>query len=254
MSAEFLELLNHPVISERYFFPRPGSPVQPLELQGADGVKLVCSEKRVANATKTLVHYHGNGEIVADYDDGYLDSLAALGVNVIMVEYRGYGASGGQTQLGKMLEDVRCVREHLGLSSEQTIVYGRSVGAIFAVEWAKLDPTIGGLILESGVADPYQRLAIRLRAEELGTDDETLKKACSEYLDHARKLSQYHGRLLVLHAAQDTLVGLEHAKLHMEVCPTKDKELVLFPRGGHNTILGATWNAYLSKLGEFLGG
>lgn len=246
------ELLNHPIISQRYFFPRPGRPANPLYLKGVDGVRLCCSEKSVEGATKTLVHFHGNGEIVADYDDGYLDSLTALGVNVVMVEYRGYGASEGEAELGKMLLDVAAIREQLALSPAETVVYGRSVGAIFAVEWAGLDGEIDGLILESGVADPYQRLVMRLRAEELGVTDSALKQACDQALNHGHKLSKFKGRLLVLHAAQDTLVGPEHGELHMQVCPSREKRLVLFPRGGHNTVIGANWDQYLKELQSFL--
>jgi pimeloyl-ACP methyl ester carboxylesterase len=247
-----LDLLNHPVISERYFFPRPGRPREFTDFQGVDGARLRCSQCRPHPLAKTLIHFHGNGEIVADYDDGYLENLAALGVNVLMVEYRGYGDSEGQCQLGKMLQDVDCVREQCGLAAEETVIYGRSVGAIFAVEWARREPDIAGLILESGVADPYQRLAIRLTPEELGVTEGQLKAACREYLDHRVKLESYHGPLLVLHAAQDTLVTPDHAQAHMDYCPSDDKRLVLFPRGGHNTILGANWRDYLTEMGAFI--
>src|SRR5690606_25589470 len=120
--------------------------------------------------------------------------------------YRGYGASEGTAQLGKMLEDVRCVREQCGLKPSETVVYGRSVGAIFAVEWAYQEPGIAGLILESGVADPYQRLALRLRASELGCTDQELQAACDRFLNHQAKLAEYRNPMLVLHAAGDTLV------------------------------------------------
>ena len=252
MSSETMELLNHRIISERYFFPRPGSPKSIRDFTGTDGTRLRCSQSAEVAGQKTLIHFHGNGEIVADYDDGYLDSLAALGVNVLMVEYRGYGDSEGECQLGKMLQDVTSVREQCGISSENIIVYGRSVGAIFAVEWAQQDPNIAGLILESGVADPFQRLALRMTANELGVDDQTLRAACDAHLNHKTKLEKFRNPLLVLHAAQDTLVKPDHAQAHMEYCQSEDKKLVLFPRGGHNTILGANWKDYLSEIESFL--
>src|SRR5690606_31281635 len=118
----------------------------------------------------------------------------------------------------------------------ETVVYGRSVGAIFAVEWAYQEPGIAGLILESGVADPYQRLALRLRASELGCTDQELQAACDRFLSHQAKLAEYRNPLLVLHAAGDTLVEPEHAHAHMQYARSEDKELVLFPKGGHNTV------------------
>lgn len=245
-------ILNHPVISQRYFFPRPGKPRHPIEFTGYGGVKLGCAWQKPHSGAKTLVHFHGNGEIVADYDDGYTDSLLALGVNVLMAEYRGYGFSEGVPQLHNMLEDVRCLREQSGLKPHETIVYGRSVGAVFAVEWAFQEPGIAGLILESGVADPYQRLAIRLDPEELGCSEAVLRDACDTYLNHKKKLESFRSPLLVMHARGDTLVQPDHARAHMEYAQGERKELVMFDKGDHNSILFANWSDYLSTMKRFV--
>ncbi|MCA9777914.1 MAG: alpha/beta hydrolase, partial [Candidatus Eremiobacteraeota bacterium] len=162
------------------------------------------------------------------------------------------GASQGTPQLGKMLEDVRRLREQCGLEPSETVVYGRSVGAIFAVEWAAQEPAIAGLILESGVADPYQRLAIRMEASELGCTDQELEAVCDQFLNHRTKLANYRSPLLILHAAGDTLVQPVHARAHMEYAQSEDKELVMFPRGDHNTVLSANWKEYLASLKVFL--
>lgn len=246
------DLLNHPVISERYFFPRSGSPPAFRDFVAPDGIRLRCFEHRPHPGAKTLIHYHGNGEIVSDYLHDFVEAVGGLGVNLLLVEYRGYGGSSGRPELAKMLNDVAVVREGCGLTPEETFIYGRSVGAIFAVEWAAQEPRIAGLILESGVADPRQRLEIRLAPEDLGVSSEVFEKACREKLDHQQKLSQYFGPLLVLHAAGDSLVEASHAHQHMEWTPGEDKTLVLYPRGDHNTILEANWNEYLGHLRDFV--
>lgn len=244
------DLLNHPIITERYFFPRPGQPRQARDFLAPDGVRLRCLEHSIG-ATRTLVHFHGNGEIVSDYEDGYLKSVAALGVNLLMVEYRGYGGSGGTAELGKMLDDVRVVRESCALRPDQVILYGRSVGAIFAVEWAFQEPGVAGLVLESGVADPLQRLAIRMTPQELGVEEDELRAVCEAHLNHQQKLRDFPGALLVMHAQGDTLVGSDHALAHMEYAVRARKKLVLFPRGDHNTAMSANWSSYLESLAEF---
>lgn len=246
------DILNHPIIGERYFFPRPGRPLQSRTFTGKDGCSLVCSHRTPHPGAKTVVHFHGNGETVADYDDGYAESICALGVNLLMVEYRGYGDSQGEPRLGHMLEDVEAVRLQSELKASETILYGRSVGAIFAVEWVSQEPKVAGLILESGVADPFERLALRLSASELGVSDGELREACDAYLDHQKKLSDYHGPMLVMHAAGDTLVEPSHAQAHMSYAPTEEKKLVLFPKGGHNTVLSANWTEYLQHLQSFI--
>ncbi len=245
------DLLNHPLISERYFFPRPGTPPSYRDFSAPDDTRLRCFEHRPHADAPTLVHYHGNGEIVADYVHDFADAVTKLGVNLLLVEYRGYGGSSGRPELGRMLDDVGVVRRACGLTPEETFVYGRSVGAIFAVEWAAQEPEIAGLILESGVADPRQRLEIRLLPEELGVSSEAFERACSERLDHEQKLSRYFGPLLVLHAAGDSLVEASHAHQHMAWAPGEEKTLVLFPRGDHNTILDLNWTEYLGHLSDF---
>jgi alpha-beta hydrolase superfamily lysophospholipase len=246
-------LLDHGLISERYFFPRPDQPESYRDFTASDGVRLRCFEQRRHPEGKTLVHYHGNGETVADYLHDFVEAIDKLGHNLLLVEYRGYGGSSGRPQLGKMLDDVRAVRQAAGLRPEDTFVYGRSVGAIFAVEWAFQEPRIGGLVLESGVANPHQRLTLRLDAAELGVDQEAFEAACAEHLDHQRKLAGYHGPLLVLHAAGDSLVTPDHARSHMEWAQGPEKTLVLFPRGDHNTILTYNWSEMLRHLAGFIG-
>ena len=245
-------LLDHSLISERYFFPRSDQPEEYRDFTAPDGVRLRCYDQRPYPDGKTLVHYHGNGETVADYLHDFVGAVLDMGVNVLLVEYRGYGGSTGQPQLGKMLDDVATVRQACGLRPEDTFVYGRSVGAIFAVEWARQEPTIAGLILESGVANPHQRLSIRLDPLEIGVDQATFDAACAERLDHRVKLEGYHGPLLVLHAAGDSLVTVDHAHLHMEWAPGPKKELVLFPRGDHNTIMTYNWSEILRRLATFM--
>lgn len=245
------DLLDHPVITERYFFPRPDQPPEYRDFTTIDGERLRCFEHRPHPEGKTLVHFHGNGEVVADYLHDFVGDVADLGLNVLLVEYRGYGGSTGRAQLGKMLDDVKTVREACGIPSSDVFVYGRSVGAIFAVEWASQDPEIAGLVLESGVANPHQRIVLRLDPAELGVDKAVFEAACAEYLNHQSKLSGYSGPMLVLHAINDSLVELNHAQLHMEWSKSPGKRLVTFPRGDHNTILTYNWREILRNLKEF---
>lgn len=247
-----MDKLNHPIISERYFFPRPGQPEPYHDFRGIDGARLRCHHRKAHPEARTLVHFHGNGEIVADYLGEYADAIVSMGVNLLLVEYRGYGGSEGETRFGQMLQDVQCVREQCGLASSEVILYGRSVGAIFAVEWVHQDPAVAGLILESGVADPGQRLLLRLHPEELGLDPDQFGALCQRYLDHQTKLAGYCGPVLILHAEHDSLVQAEHARAHYEWCPGENKELVLFPRGDHNSVLALNHSEYFLHLARFI--
>ncbi|MAV36891.1 MAG: alpha/beta hydrolase [Planctomycetaceae bacterium] len=245
------ELLDHPLITARYFFPR-AVPLRDPQFVACGDAQLACWHAPASAGQKTLVHFHGNGEVVADYLPDYARAIGDLGVGVFLAEYRGYGGSSGIPELGKMLGDVQSLYRALGLEQEQLVVYGRSVGALFAVEMASRYPRIAGLVLESGVADVLQRLQVRIDARELGVSDEALAAAVAARLDHRAKLRDYRGRLLVLHTRDDDLVTPEHARLHFDWATTPHKQLIWFDRGGHNGLLACNFPEYLDALRNFL--
>jgi fermentation-respiration switch protein FrsA (DUF1100 family) len=64
-----------------------------------DGTRVEGWFFRTFGATPTkpapvVVVFHGNGELI-DYNIGYADYYSSLGLHVLLVEYRGYGRSGG---------------------------------------------------------------------------------------------------------------------------------------------------------------
>ena len=105
-------ILDHPLVSSRYFFPRYEALPQPYWVDAADGSRLACSYHVVNPAAKTVIYFHGNGEVVADYLPSFPDWLGQVGYNVFLAEYRGYGMSTGQPALAGMLDDVSAIIYH----------------------------------------------------------------------------------------------------------------------------------------------
>src|SRR5437016_2450050 len=68
-------MLDHPLVSSRYFFPRREAFPHPYWVDAADGSKLACSYHEAHPAATTVVYFHGNGEVVADYLPGFPDWL-----------------------------------------------------------------------------------------------------------------------------------------------------------------------------------
>jgi len=56
-------------------------------------------------AAVNLLFFHGNGEVVSDYDDAG-PRYNEQGVNFLAVDYRGYGRSTGTPGVGAMIEDA----------------------------------------------------------------------------------------------------------------------------------------------------
>jgi pimeloyl-ACP methyl ester carboxylesterase len=201
----------------------------------------------------TVLHFHGNAEIVPDYVPVMANVLNSLGVNVFFVEYRGYGMSTGAPSLNGMLDDTECVFETLGVSARQVVAFGRSLGSLFAVEVAARHPDIGGLILESGIAEPLDPAITRVSAEDLGTSLDELTAAVAERVDQRAKLARYGGPLLVMHTAFDMLIPRAHGERLREwgSASTHDKTLVIFEQGDHGTIYAANQEKYQSELAGF---
>ncbi|MEI8256792.1 MAG: alpha/beta hydrolase [Deltaproteobacteria bacterium] len=241
-------VFDHPLIAERYFFPRREAPrvTTPIAVRGA---VLACASHRPHADAPLVVHFHGNGEVVDDYVPDVAEALAAVGLNSFFVEYRGYGASTGKPALVGMLDDVEAVLASLDTPPERTFVYGRSIGSIYAIEATKRRPSLGGLIIESGLADPLERVLLRVAPGEIGATLEQMQRESARMLDHEGKLSRYPGRVLVMHAAGDHMVDRTHAERNARWAPRS--ELLMFPRGDHNSILAENLPAIVSAVQRF---
>jgi pimeloyl-ACP methyl ester carboxylesterase len=244
-------LLDHPLVSGRYFFPRPVSFPDPYWVQAADGSRLACAYRAVHPGAKTVVYFHGNGEVVADYMPDFPDWIARAGYNLLLAEYRGYGMSTGRPALAGMLADVEPIIHSLGVPDSQIVLFGRSLGSLYAVHGAFRRPQLAGLILESGVADVTERFLQRVTPEELGSSRAEVVGALRHAFDYAAKLKGFQGRTLVLHTRHDELIPVHQAELLHDAAP-EPKQLHIFERGGHNDIFAWNRETYMQLVEAFL--
>jgi pimeloyl-ACP methyl ester carboxylesterase len=245
-----MSVLDHPLITERYFFPRRIAVANPTWVDMEEG-RLACHATRRGHPL-TVVHFHGNGEVNADYVPAFVQLLDELGADCFLAEYRGYGASEGVPQLGKMLDDVEAIFEAVGRPPEELIVFGRSVGSIYAIEFVRRYPEAAGLVLESAIADPLERILMRVTPAELGTTLSAVEAECRERLDHRAKLQARHKPTLIMHTKNDSLVNVSHAT-RLASYQAENVRLVLFPHGDHNTAFAVNRDQYVEELGELIG-
>jgi len=247
--APTADLLDHPLIAARYFFPRAARPRSRLDVAVGDA-SLACALHRSDPEGHTVVHFHGNGEVVADWQDGFPEVIGRMGWDLLLAEYRGYGASSGEPQLGRMLDDVAAVLRAAG-PPEKVVVFGRSVGSIFALEAVARVPEVAGLVLESAIADPLERLLLRVTPRELGAEAGAFEAAVAARLDHRAKIASYRGPVLVMHTRHDGLVDVSHGE-RLAAWAGGPATLRVFETGDHNSILCENQEAYLSLLEAFL--
>jgi pimeloyl-ACP methyl ester carboxylesterase len=98
--------------------------------------------------------FHGNGELIDDSRD-FAQRWHALGVHVLLVEYRGYGRSAGLPTINACRADSAAWFDRLAARADVRrdliLAHGFSLGGAFAAELAGQRP-VGGLVLEGGPA------------------------------------------------------------------------------------------------------
>lgn len=243
------KMLNNPLVNKHIFFPRRTN-VEPTNLIDVGGIKLACYYKNPYTNSGTILHFHGNGELAADYWEELSSLFTDSGLNVCFVDYRGYGLSEGEPELITQLGDGAAIVKSLGVPLDKLIVLGRSLGSVFAIDLVDRLPGIAGLVLESAIADVLEDWRLEQVTEEIGADLKGLRKEVNEHLDLHEKMSGYRGHLLILHTEHDDCVNISNAERLYAWGSTKNKRMVVFPVGDHNTIMHFNTSEYTKELYE----
>ncbi len=241
----FSARLFHP--SDHDTFAPPGA--RDLMLPVDPGTVLHVRIHEHVGATSTVLLFHGNGEVVADFD-GFVRWYREAGANLAVAEYRGYGRCDGMPSLRACLHDavhvLRALQPELRRTGVPLAVMGRSLGSFSALEVAASgEPLLDALVIESGIGD-LDGFASR-RGYDAARD---VTEQDREDFCPLRKVRKVVVPTLVLHGAQDDIVDPENARRLYEACGSRDKQLVLVPERGHNDIfLG---QPYWPSLAGFL--
>lgn len=192
-----------------------------------DGIELDGWFIPAADERATLLFFHGNAGNISHR----LDSIRLfneLRLSVFIVDYRGYGRSGGQPSEQGTATDARAAWAWLidnGRRPGEIIVHGRSLGAAVAAGLAR-EVQPGGVILESPfrsvptiAQETYPFLPARwLTRFEYATED------------HVREI---HAPLLVVHSEDDEIIPFSHGRSVYEAA--NEPKTLLAIRGDHNT-------------------
>jgi dipeptidyl aminopeptidase/acylaminoacyl peptidase len=103
----------------------------------------------------TILYLHGNDKNVGiPRELGYARELNRIGLNILMIDYRGYGKStGGKPSEAKVYEDAESAWNYLvqqrSISPNHIFIYGHSLGGAIAINLAVHHPEAAGIIEES---------------------------------------------------------------------------------------------------------
>lgn len=256
-------------LQDQITFPAPRGPLpdpvrtigsgEQIELRMQDGTRLVgwyvppedAGERRRSPIGRpsapfgALLWFYGNGEtigaiwpIIRDFRPPH----AAL----LVVDYPGYGASGGRATEAGMYEAADLAYNALVARPEidphRVYVYGRSLGTAAATHVADTHE-VAGLILESpftsarGMAARHYRIfpsfLVRLQLDNIG------------------RIRRIHCPTLIFHGTADMLVPMKMGQA-VAAAAGGPVEFVMIEGAGHNDTYDLGGKAYKEKLASFV--
>ena len=247
--------LDRPDVGMFLFHPRKSAPsadsrdnFQEIRIPVAKGIAVGARFHLADAGGATLLFFHGNGEIVADYDD-IAPLFNRLGINFWVVDYRGYGISDGTPTASTMMDDCHRIFDFAQKwkaekrFSGPMIVMGRSLGSASALELAARHPDrIDGLIIESGFAWAGPLL------QRLGVDPERIGFDESAGFANVEKIKSFDKPTLIIHAEFDHIIPFSDGKALYDASPADEKTLVTISGANHNDIFLRGLDRYLEAV------
>ncbi|MCG6862748.1 MAG: alpha/beta hydrolase [Chromatiaceae bacterium] len=222
-----------------------GLDYEDVRLRTSDGVELHGWFIPRSGSQRVLLFFHGNAGNISHRGES-VAVFHRLGLNVFILDYRGYGLSKGKpSEIGLYL-DARTAWRHLiekrGFQPSDIVVFGRSLGGAVAAKLAS-EERPGALILESSLSSardvagemfPLLNRLVVLRFK----------------LDAAQYVRDTHSPVLVLHSPDDEIIPFHLGRKLFDAAPAPKRFVKL--RGGHNEGFILSQPDYERALGEFL--
>jgi hypothetical protein len=254
-----LAFLDDPRVLVHVFYPRRdiGSNLEAsnrsvVSFHMEDGTR-IDGVMHIANKSfPNILFFHGNGETAYDYDDiGPI--YGEMNINFCVVDFRGYGTSEGTPKYTSMLKDAESIfRQYLALIKEEgftgnVFVMGRSLGSAPALKIASSRPEeVSGLILESGFAHTFNLLV------NLGVNPKLLDGSKEHLVSNQEMMKGAKVPVLVIHGAEDDIIPLEDGLDLYAGASNENKNMLVIPEAGHNTLMLYGLEVYMGAIKRFL--
>lgn len=225
--------------------------LQPQTILTEDGVSLDAWFLQRDDAVATVLYLGGNGFLMVK-SRPLIQAYATLPVNLLLVDYRGYGLSGGDPTVRGVQEDARSAFRFITSDAvpqtDKIFVHGHSMGSFLSAMITE-ENSIDGYILESPVTEvdrwtkrliPWvMRPFIRFQI-----DEEVKAQSNSD------KVANIRTPLLIMGGTADDVTPIRMAEELYEKSSSNQKKLVKISGGGHNNLPNST--VYRQSLREFI--
>ena len=196
------------------------------------------------NAKYTVLFFSGNAGNIGHRLDK-ISILNGIGLNIFIIDYRGYGLSQGRPSERGLYRDAEAAYEYLlnsrRILPNQIILYGESLGTAVAINLAS-EFKVKAIILEGAFSS----------GKDMAKTIYPFIPAFffSNKFNSWQKIKNMDVPKLFLHSVDDEIVPLDFArKLFDSASEPKYFEQL---RGGHNTAFLDSQDKYSSSLASFL--
>jgi len=216
----------------------PAYAVTRHSIPAPDGAKLHAVHLRQTGAKATVLYFGGNGYTSGRFGAWTASFFAPLGVDVMIVDHRGYGLSEGTPTAPNIEADGLAAFDYLaaqpGAGAQRIILHGQSLGSFIAGHVAANRPS-AGVVLESSVTTTEDWVASQSGGMPVKvTIDEALKGR-----GNLAKISAIQEPLLLLVGSRDdtTPPRFSHALYRASPLPPQWKSVKVISGAGHNDVL-----------------
>lgn len=216
-----------------------------VELVTSDNIRLHGWYLPSKNAKQVALFFHGNGGNISHRGDS-LKIFHELGLNVLIIDYRGYGLSEGKLSEQGLYRDAMAAWQYLvnkrGYKANDIILFGRSLGGSVATQLAsQVKPR--ALIIEScfsSVRDMASRMMPLVS-----------KLIYLRYsLDTEHTISKVNLPVLVMHSPDDEIIPFQ---LGQKIFTAANSPKYFYElRGGHNDGFMVSMPMYKEVIKTFL--
>jgi fermentation-respiration switch protein FrsA (DUF1100 family) len=201
--------------------------------------------KQSGQHKKLVINFHGNaGNLYHRINESL--NIFNCGCDVLLLGYRGYGKSEGKPNENGVYIDGQCVYDYavttLGYTSENILLYGRSLGTTVAVHTAQ-NRKIRGLILIT----PLSTAEDFARAKNMGSFGSIAK----DKFVSIEKMKNITCPLLVIHGTNDEVIPSALGKKLYDEYKGK-KDFVTIINGHHNDLEFVNPALYWKSVSEFI--
>lgn len=214
-------------------------------LRAADGVRLHGWWIPSPGSQVATLFLHGNAGNIT-HREGHIRAITAAGSSLLIIDYRGYGRSGGRPSERGIYLDAEAAYRYLleaGYKPETVVIHGESLGTAAAVDLAARRGC-GAAVLEAPFTSARDVAAGVLPL---------IGPFITWGFDSKRKIPAVRAPVLVIHGTRDEVIPFEMGQA-LYSAAHEPKSFWAVEGAGHNDILPAAGAAYRQRLSALYAG